>query len=55
MDIHTDILDKYPENVIFFYGGSSCRQKAVPFSHNPAVYEKNVAGYGQKSPPSGTV
>ena len=50
MDIHTDILDKHPENVILFYGGSSCCQKAVPFSRNPAVYEKNVAGLGRKPP-----
>ena len=47
MDIHTDTLVKHPENEIFLYGGGSCRQKAVPFSHNPAVYEKNVAGFEQ--------
>jgi len=47
MDIHTGTLVKHPENEIFLYGGGSCRQKAVPFSHNPAVYKKNVAGFEQ--------
>jgi hypothetical protein len=55
MDIHTDTLDKHPESVIIFYGGRSCFEKAVPFSQNPAGYEKNVAGLGQKSPRFGTV
>ena len=50
MDIHTDTLDKHPESAIFLYGGRSCRQKAVPFSQNPAGYEKNVAGLAHLSP-----